>query len=474
MRRIEERAPDGLPQQRNGRGWVEETRTYQFVTPVFGGGVRVEGHHKPYDPRTPVRVASIRGQLRFWWRAVNPQRCVTPAQLLSAEKLVFGGVAVRGASAPEGVVEIRLSAGAKAPLPMAVFRAEEKPDRRDPQRMTWMIKPSTELENELGEDWANAIAYGAFSLRDTRRVIHPVRPDHAVLHRHAEPFSLAFRYKDEELPTWDGMRVLRGAQLQAALWAWSHFGGLGARTRRGFGAVSERLVSGQTVSPDLAAGWTHWRLEDAPTVEWPHLRGALREAVYQGGRGKLGSGLRAQAFLLRNLQILRQGSSLEQVGRNWRGFRDAGRSHWPEGDEIRRLSFHDPRHAPRDGLTGFPRFLFGLPIVFHFKDGPGEGRPGRRNFDPADSQLVPEGKTRFASPLILRPYEFPPVGTQPPEFEARAVRLHGKAFQTLQLTGGVAAIGIPTDRFASGLEPFKLAPAAADVIDLYLQLLRTR
>ena len=44
----------------------------------------------------------------------------------------------------------------------------------------------------------------------------------------------------------------------------------------------------------------------------------------------------------------------------------------------------------------FPRALFGLPIIFHFKD----DKAG----DPGDTVLAPKGSDRFASPLTLKAY----------------------------------------------------------------------
>ena len=37
--------------------------------------------------------------------------------------------------------------------------------------------------------------------------------------------------------------------------------------------------------------------------------------------------------------------------------------------------------------------MFGMPIIFHFKD----------KGEPADMQLLPKGKERMASPIIVRP-----------------------------------------------------------------------
>lgn len=471
MRRITAEAPKGIPG--NGvAGWTEQKRVYEFLTPVFGGGVKIDGHHKPSDERTPVRVPSIRGQLRFWWRAVNPQRCTTPAQLRAAEALIFGRATVGKEGPAEGVVEVRLQERRLSRASLPAFQAVAKPERDDPSRFKWVIQPSDELMKELGEDGANAIGYGAFPLRDTRRVIHPERPSHAVLHKYSGAFELLIRYRDDELKTWEGRSVRRGDQLLAAFWAWTQFGGLGARTRRGFGAITEVEVIDGTPCPDLHTGWIRWGLETAPAVDWPHLRGPVSSSVVEGP--EQGTGLGAMAFLLRNLQILRQGSYNQQIGRNWRSRRDAGRSHWPEGDEIRRLSFHHPNHVPRAEKTGYPRYLFGLPIVFHFKDGPREGQPGRPGKDPPDSELVPDGKTRFSSPLILRPYG--PGAKEPAT--PRAVRLQGSTPSSLELKGRVARKGLTIKPADLTLIPFKnLAPDDADVtdvIDLYLHLLRTR
>jgi CRISPR-associated protein Cmr1 len=49
----------------------------------------------------------------------------------------------------------------------------------------------------------------------------------------------------------------------------------------------------------------------------------------------------------------------------------------------------DPKNLP-----AFPRAELGLPIIFHFKD-PADS--------PNNSELYPKGKTRMASPIILRP-----------------------------------------------------------------------
>ena len=71
---------------------------------------------------------------------------------------------------------------------------------------------------------------------------------------------------------------------------------------------------------------------------------------------------------------------------------------------------HEPEHRAR----GFyPRAAFGLPIVFHFKDGE----------DPRDQVLNPVGHDRMASPLILRPWfdgrQYRPVALLLPGWKER-------------------------------------------------------
>lgn len=69
---------------------------------------------------------------------------------------------------------------------------------------------------------------------------------------------------------------------------------------------------------------------------------------------------------------------------------------------------HSVPIVPQELLPAFPRAVLGLPINFHFADGPGKNRPGQRNSDPQDVQLIPvaaDGKDgdRMSSTVITRP-----------------------------------------------------------------------
>ncbi len=185
------------------------------------------------------------------------------------------------------------------------------------------------------------------------------------------------------------LRLVRGQGLddgqwqgvQAALRWWAAFGGVGSRTRRGAGAVDVSFAGEPLLRPGAseidAAGC---RLVEAapmpkPTDAWHHAVRKLREFRQAPG-----------------------------VGRNL-GSKDnkPGRSRWPEADTLRvAMNTHAPLHAPQHPARDvFPRAMFGLPIITHFKDA--------KERDPPDTSLrpIPDGASapadRMASPIVLRP-----------------------------------------------------------------------
>lgn len=365
---------------------VVDERSYEFITPVFGGGVRVEGPRKHRDPVTPVRAASLRGQLRFWWRAVNPRGCRTVAELSKAEAEVFGAAS----SSSERVLDIAVVEAPRGYREVGVMLPKDK------------FKALEGMED---------IAYGAFPLRD------PDAIQHGVLHEHAGTWRVVFRYGE-----------LVQQDVTAALWAWAHFGGLGGRTRRGFGAV--RQVSAGL--PSIEEGFARWIAKDnrPEDVPWPALR-ADRARWIATTPQVFTSGLDAQKHLLRELRRLRQGA----LGRNPRSSNDPrrpGRSYWPEADAIRAATGQRSRdHGQRVTQDDvYPRSAFGMPIVFHFKD----------RDDPKDTQLFPvhgeDTLGRLASPLILRPHALPlRVGERAPSYQALALVLVHPAYDSVTLNG---------------------------------------
>jgi len=328
-------------------------RRYRFLTYVFGGGVTVRDHEKHADAVTPIRGASIRGQLRFWWRACNPSGCTTVEELRKREGEIWG------ATSQAAKVEITVVMQPSKFREVAVYEYKDNGRLRACRGM-------------------ETIAYGAFPLQPAS-ALHGARVKPGVLYDSGgTPFTLRLRFPEDVR-----------ADVEAALWAWESFGGLGGRTRRGFGAIArEGGPDAGNVTAELAKYQSHPRIAGVPS-----LRGA-RFAMAPRSHGDAVDAWKAELGLL---QRLRQGPGFGRNHPQPNSLKPAGRSRWPEADQIRGLTGATaPLHAqPVVSVESFPRAAFGMPIVFHFVD------PGDPNMS---LQLQPVGeRDRFASPLLLRP-----------------------------------------------------------------------
>ena len=95
---------EGVRLRRDGVRMVRMERTYTLLTPLFGGGVEP----RYADPVTTVRGTEVRGQLRFWWRAVRGwQAQGSLERLFALEAAIFGSAGEGGASPVSVEVELR-------------------------------------------------------------------------------------------------------------------------------------------------------------------------------------------------------------------------------------------------------------------------------------------------------------------------------------------------------------------------------
>lgn len=355
-------------------------RSFRFLTPMFGGGVEVKGPEKPYDSVTPIRVASIRGQLRFWWRACNPGQAKDVAELRAQEAEVWGST-----SNPSAVT-IAVTKQHHGHEPFNVY-GRDKNGR-------W-----TPIE-DTGE-----IAYGAFPLKpgDSEKGRDPGTLSSFDTPEFTLTIHLAICHPKVHRVSLNEARV----GIEEALTAWSLFGGLGGRTRRGFGAIER---SDGTSSIEAARRFLESLGGRPPLDGVPSLCGA--SLTHSSGPASAHAAWRRG---LRLLQSFRQGKG---VGRRPGTGPRPGRSFWPEAEELRRQTGSRARkHEPLDQIRRFPRAAFGLPIIFHFHPG-SRDEPDSRG-DPADETLAPVKLNRFASPLILRPLR------NDQQFLAVALRLTG-------------------------------------------------
>lgn len=360
---------DQLPSKR-GDGRIPLELELEFVTPIFGGGTVT----RAIDTIDVIRPPSIRGHLRFWWRALYAQDYSCADDLYSAEMELWGGPTNKGKrSIGRSRVEVRVAVG--------------------------------KTGNAQPADLADARGYVLFPARSEIR-----GQPHLLVRLPRTQIRLYLRFPaDAEQQVRDSLR------------AWILFGGYGSRTRRGLGSMTvvseaERgswlpqqtdvkksigalfgrdifgsIAAAVTVTPRLAgANLYHSAPMENADKAWTVAAGWLRE-FRQGYQSKDGA---------------------RQPGDKKRPSLPSF-SNWPEPDKIRHLSLHHLpwAHSPHrhNDKPTWPRAGFGLPIVGRFRQKGREDEPLRpRSMEPEPYLITwqsPEGELhdRLASPLIIKP-----------------------------------------------------------------------
>jgi len=194
---------------------VVDVRSYQLLTPLFGGGAVTQ----QADAVTTVRAAEIRGQLRFWWRAIRGGFCNGDLALMRRREAAIFGAASTIAEPRPSPLSVVVSDGrfTGEVHPWRIVRGESKyvKESRIPQYAGFPLKPDAEVALNLPQGTAG-----------TASVTEGVA------------FTVTLRYPKTVK---DGtVTVEMQEELNAALWAWETFGGIGARTRRGFGTLHQK------------------------------------------------------------------------------------------------------------------------------------------------------------------------------------------------------------------------------------------
>ncbi len=319
--------------------------TYRVVTPMFLG----DANQKAANLRPP----SVKGALRFWWRALNWGRCLQEAGAESAaltrlhcqEASLFGSAADEAGSG-QGRFLLRVS--------------------QQPRVALETVWP----QNNTGSGY---LGYGLMATNDQ---LH-----REGLHEGVD-FSLELRFK----PKTEQADV---DALTETLRTWSLFGGLGSRARRGFGSVTLLDLNGQDARLDQAAYETTAQciLTDAVAVEafppYTAFNAHARFGILAKGRnarethnqaGLLYKAHRGQASTLRGAAKIPFGLPLQGVDLDSR--------------RASPLLFHI--HALRDG--SFAAAALYLPAEFHHE----------RRYQPADLTAFYQEVARFI-PMEARP-----------------------------------------------------------------------
>jgi CRISPR-associated protein Cmr1 len=309
--------------EKNADAEVWQSYSCELVTPMYGGGVEAG----KVDAEMPIRASEIRGQLRFWWRIACCDASLSSQEMFKREVEIWGGI---GSTGDKNEVQAKAS---KVEVRVICPKVTER-----------HFKLSTS-ENDPGIKYA----FGSAAINGEAKWLTDYK------------FTLQLRFPESV-----------GDEVMAALRWWASFGGVGARTRRGFGAICiEDLLA---VTPREVA----------------KCKGQLL-AIDEGGKAPDAK----WKVAVNRLFAFRQKGGIGRVARN----PTPSRSYWPEPDQIRRFTNRDAqgKHRPEHPANNvFPRAAFGLPITFEFKGSRGE---------PDKMELLPEGEyDRMASPLILRPY----------------------------------------------------------------------
>ena len=339
MRSIAEKlgnAPPVIPTPKPTPGLCEDVLTLRLGTPMVGGGIKAG----EVDLERPIRVPSIRGHLRYWWRLF----C---AKDLKGEGLRKAEGDIWGSTENPSKVTVKVKCN---------------PINGDRDMRHYDAPVPFEFDKKYGPEM-----YALFPVQEQRQARLPGRH----IAREGLTFTLTLSYPKEFQD-----------QVRMTAAAWIYFGGVGARTRRGCGSLA--CESGGEKLPklkDVLAANDQITLWRGPATD---------------------KGLAAWQKVLNVYKNYRQSRNPGQTSR-------FGRSHWPEPDSIRQLTGcslgrHKSPVADRGSLPSFPRAALGLPIIFHFKDGPKRGPD--QNLDPADVQLKGkwrgEERERMASPVITK------------------------------------------------------------------------
>lgn len=374
------------------------TVSLAIVTPIFGGGYRT----RELDDIDVIRVPTVRGHLRFWWRALFAGGFERSAALYDAETELWGGPGGSGETrAVRSPVEVRVE---------VIDRGKKDEEKIDPR--------------------STAGAYVLFPAREP-----------PALRRTLVTFKLTVSVSAPP----DDIEVVCDAVRQAVQ-AWILFGGYGGRTRRGLGSLTvlkpdeEKWLprAGHSLPDELRKLFKR----DVFAVggrarQTPKLAGAALCTI--GGVTK--PGVTAWRTAVDALYAFRQGTpkaatapvtGAPSVPSAWarQPGSDPSRpsiSNWPEADKIRHLAHRELKtgpysHPPRHNETPvWPRAGFGLPIVGQFQK---KDRRGGIYTEPPPFTLKwrepnDERRDRLASPLIIK--ALPLVGGQ---FVAIALWLH--------------------------------------------------
>jgi len=169
---------------------IEKSYKIEVVTPMFLGGAE--------SGTAELRVQSIKGLLRFWWRALHPGLSVN--ELFDKEGEIFGST--------EG------DKPQKSGFSFYIDESDIKTARKVDAGRTFNVE-----HKKLTANIFHYLSVGLFNMKEKTYIRDHITP--------GSIFILHFIYKDENVKN----------EVEDALKALIHFGSIGAKSRNGFGSL---------------------------------------------------------------------------------------------------------------------------------------------------------------------------------------------------------------------------------------------
>jgi CRISPR-associated protein Cmr1 len=340
----------------------------EVVTPILGGSSQT----RAVDEVDFIRAATVRGHLRFWWRALYAAQYPSASALYARESEIWGRAATDEGG--RAAVKIRIDVEKTGAIDTGDIRLYDSRDGK-----------------------ATPGAYALWPARAEKKTKTPPAPRRVP--------GTQFRLTLVAASSCE-------TEVRNALRAWILFGGYGGRTRRGLGSL--RVLDDSTswlpseVTRDAIKALFGLDVLASP-MKAPGDPPLLGGAALQVGKAQRDA-MQAWTTALDWLKEFRQGTSGPQGDRA----REPGTgkpepqrpstSNWPEADKIRHVKRKTNAHRPRHNANPvWPRAGFGLPIIGQFQK---SARNGGRYDEPDGFELRwRSGNTehdRLASPLIVK------------------------------------------------------------------------
>jgi len=323
--------------------------TIKTITPMFGGGAveREVGE-------SPIRASSIRGHLRFWWRATTRLRYSSAEELYQIERNIWGDV--ENPSPVTLQVEVTKPGEDVSP---DVYRG----NARLGPKAGYFLYPFAGSQNQVEASGRKNVE---FVLRVTYQSEFPSEPE-----------------------------------VRRAIRAWLTVGGIGARTRRGCGAI---------VCDDNS--WLPQSINDTN-----YFQSIMPQQESHNHFSSLSGGWVCVGPLVSNSE-----EAWMNLGSFWSRFR---KGHFtgkrPGYKPMDGCEWSDHRTL-KNGVQGsiaLAKPYLGLPIIY-------------QKFDQAfEGSLTSETTDRMSSPIILRPIKFADGTIRPmivflPGRNPTAIRIDGQ------------------------------------------------